>query len=322
MFLHKKALYNQILFRLIDPRQHGILLEEWQQRDLRAEPQEKLLATLQELGLGVDLKALKEKAVVIDTPEELADQWGKGMLPLDQDRLYLVLFELWRRLVPEKESLPMFCDELDHRIEVYRREGLTQEIQDSLSTLQLILEKNVDAGVSIANALPMVQSFCAHNLEHFLYIFLCERIEEGNVAYAKELLEGFHRFFSGTHFFDFLTCRIAIEENPEEGYRKLEKLIHWLHKHPLIELQFEILGFLSKTGNHTLFTELANQTLPLIKHEEDFMILSSFCMQHFDYLDLPTLAKRVEELINKKHEHSFPELLTQLQSIILQKVHS
>ncbi len=60
-----------------------------------------------------------------------------------------------RRLIPEKQSLTIFCDELDHQIDLYDSNMLENmdALEDCLDNLQGLLNKNTDEGPNQKNCL-------------------------------------------------------------------------------------------------------------------------------------------------------------------------
>lgn len=330
MFLHKKALYNLIKFNLIKVPEQQVQLESWQKDNYRSYSLETLFSSLSKIGLSFDSQSFQKAGQHFDTPEAFSESLSKQLLSLDQDKAYLLIFELWRRLFPEKQSLTIFCDELDHQIIRYEdEEGQSfLEIQDGVVTLQDVIDKNVDEGVPVKDALPLLQGFCANNLEAFLYNYIFDRIEEENISYAKELIEGFSKYTKEPLFFKLLAIRVEISEDPEEGYEKLENLIDQLKEETQLELSLDMLAFLAKTGNHSLFTKLAIQIIPSLRTEEDFRDLVLLSVQHFTYVELDVLRVATENLLEKRSSIPLDQILSpsdsallELQSILNQKVH-
>ena len=108
--LHTKALYNLIRFNVQEDG--SIPHEPWAVEDLRPLPEETLFSRLGKLGIALDRARFVQFSEGCDTPEDLTD------LLLDDaadekmhDPIYLLLFELWRRFLPERPSLSIFCDE-------------------------------------------------------------------------------------------------------------------------------------------------------------------------------------------------------------------
>ena len=182
--LQTKALYN--LLRLNADEDSTIEAEKWALEDLRLLSPEKLFARLETLGVKLDKGTFSQFAENCDTPEDLTDLLLPDQGEDTYDQFYLCIFELWRQLVPEKQSLSIFCDELDNRIYQYDQGILDNDeiIQDSLANLMEILDENADLGVEPKEIFNSLTEYCAHDLEGFLYDYICEQIDAGYFLYA------------------------------------------------------------------------------------------------------------------------------------------
>lgn len=293
MQLQTKALYNLIRLNTLDD-QH-LECEPWQKEDLRTFSDEQLFSKLKLLGLSIDVDNFHRFSDVCDTPEELTE-----CLVTDSendvlhDQLYLIIFELWRRFYHEKQSLSIFCDELDHRIFLYDKKELENDelIQDALASLEEILDENVDEGEDPKKVFENFCQYCAHDIPDFLYDYIFQQIESENELYAKELLEGFYPYVKDGTWFDFLQIML----NPE-NLTELDALISHLKKEPNLDLQFQILDFLSGNQAPSLFIKLIKQTLPLIKTEQDYQDLLKLTLEYYSRLDEEDKEKKVAKLL-------------------------
>src|SRR5690606_18870981 len=134
-------------------------------------------------GIQIDRQSFFHFADSCDTPEELTDL----LLPdaaaeKQRDSVYLILFKLWRRLVPKKQSLSVFCEELDHQIFLYDMGELSSDepIQDALANLLEILDENADSGVDPQEVLQAITEYCAHDLESFILDYISDLLDSGN----------------------------------------------------------------------------------------------------------------------------------------------
>src|SRR5689334_10234204 len=153
MKFQDKALYNLLRMNwLEDPR---LEVKPWQVEDYRKFTTEELFAKLQALGLNLSQKNFSAYAEDCDSPEDLAEcLWIRDEDMEGYDKSYLLIFELWRRLFTDKQSLSIFCDELDYRIEKQNAE----KIQESLTELEDILDENADQGENPQKVFKMVSS--------------------------------------------------------------------------------------------------------------------------------------------------------------------
>src|SRR3990167_219398 len=207
--LQTKALYN--LIRLNAAEDPSVKAEAWALEDLRAVALEDLFLRLQRAGIQVDKTVFLQFADNCDTPEELTDLLLADEAQDDRyDAHYLLVFELWRRLLPEKQSLSIFCDELDHRIALYDQENLESDelVQDALANLQEVLDENADSGAGPADVFDVICDYCAHDLENFIYDYISDLLDGGNELYASELIEGFASYIADPVWFAFLRARL------------------------------------------------------------------------------------------------------------------
>ena len=191
MNLNGRALFNLLRGTWLENPQ--VAVQGWQVEDYRSFSVEELLGRLEDLGVLLTEEIFKQYADKCDSPEELADcLYLEENQPEQRDQIYLAVFELWRRLMPEKPTLSIFCDEIDRLIELYDRgESEEEMLQAALVTLEDILDRAVDDGGDSKEAFEILSSFCAHNLSQFLHDYIKDQLEADNTLYASELLEGF-----------------------------------------------------------------------------------------------------------------------------------
>ena len=257
MQLHTKALYN--LLRMNYKEDPSISCEGWQVEDFALLRSEDLFQRLLELGIELNLQRFRLYADSAETPEDLSEYVvTKFQAQKAADYVYLVLFELWKRYLPEKQSLSVFCDELDRRISRYDLGDFTSDefIQDSLANLEEILDENSDIGADPSLVFESLSKYCAHDIECFLYDYIYEQIESGNDAYASELLEGFYAYMTDLKWFDFLRACLVSNQDVPEANEIISHVVLELEKEPSLVLQMEILRFMTKTGDRELFVLL------------------------------------------------------------------
>ncbi|MCB1180568.1 MAG: hypothetical protein KDK55_00915 [Chlamydiia bacterium] len=306
MELQKKAAYNLLLMNLpivLKEEAEGTpyTFESWQKEDFRTFPEERLFEELAELGFSLNPKMFEEISEKYDTPEDLFKDLTKGWKDgVKKDHAYLLFFELWRRFVPEKQSLSIICDELENLICLYNRgdSTISEALQDQLATVQSILEENVDAGVDPKTVFLELQSYLANDLENFIYHAILDQIENENGNYALELLEGFDPFVEDTHWFAYLRGRALALKDPEEGFALLEKLIE--EKHLSVQLNLEMLLFLAEESHHLLFLELAKKTLPMLELEEDLIDYMMALLAFYGEMGRKEPQKKLQALIEKR----------------------
>jgi hypothetical protein len=296
MQLEKKALYN--LLRLnwrVDP---SLEVEAWQVANLRDASMEKIFEELGELGIAMDEATFGAYADECDTPEELADLLTEEETDIRrEDHIYLLLFELWRRLAPEKQSLSIFCDELDHLIDRYDREEEVPELEDALVYLQDILADNVDEGVDVKEVAARLGTFLASDLEDFLHDYISEQIDEGHMDYASDLLEEFAPFMTDERWADLLQMRIWSATEPGQAHQALENLLSYLKDEPDLDLLLEIAHHAIHVGDDTLFKHLIEVTVPLLEVESDLVALLERCATYCESTGACDLSEEIEQML-------------------------
>lgn len=298
--LETKALYNSLRMNWLN--HPNLPVETWQVEDYRSLPLDVLLQRLEPFYIHLDQTSFIAFAQNSDTPEELtiALMRDDETDPISYDKIYLLVFELWRRLVPEKLCLTIFCDELDHQIELYDLNSLEnmEKLQDALATLQNILDENVDAGGSPNKVFTTLSANCANNIENFLYDFISDRLEEENYSYARDLLEGFVAYIEDSKWFDLLKIHLQLVFGDDFALPQLKKLASKAKAENDLFFDLELLALLAKVGDRDLFLTISKQVLPLIEIEEDFQDLLIVGADFCSFIDNETIENSIQELID------------------------
>lgn len=295
MILQTKALYN--LLRLNAAEDPSVEAEPWALEDLRPVSLEELFLRLDRHGISLDRYRFLQFAKECDTPEELTDV----LLPDEtqeevKDPCYLLIFELWRKVLPEKQSLSIFCDELDHRISLYDLGDLTSDepIQDVLANLLEVLDENADAGADPEEVFRAISEYCAHDLEVFLYDYISDLLDSGNALYASELIEDFSPYMGELLGFDFLRIRLIARTDISEANVAMHRLLQQDLDKPLL---LEIIQFLSANGEHDLFKQAIKKVLPLCTSQEELTEVISWIADFYRRLDEDEKEKAVQRLL-------------------------
>jgi DNA-directed RNA polymerase subunit F len=300
-----KALYNSL-------REHwkqdpSIDVEEWQISDYRSMTTEELFEHLQELGYRLDREAFLAYAEECETPEELTENLFEEEEPPEDDedgdlvdQLFLVIFELWRRILPENRTLSILCDEIDHVISAYDEETLDQGsvIEDLLANLIEIVEAHNEEGTEAPEVFQQIARGCANDLEGFLYEYIAELEDEGNISYASELTEAFSRWVSDVKWFDFLHARAVASQDPEAARTLIEELLS-LEEDDFV-FYLEMLTFLVQEGDEKIFVEGLQRTLSLTEVEEDFAEILDVSKDYFLYLDREVEEEKIAAIMSRR----------------------
>lgn len=301
MQLHTKALYNLLRYNCLeDP---SIYCEKWQVEDLRLVDTEELFQRLRDFGIALDKRHFILYGMDCDDPEELSECLiVDKKSTVKQDQIYLVIFELWRRLLPENPSLSIFCDELDYRIYLYDKDKFDSNelIEDAVANFLDILDENIDEGKDPKEVFISISKYCAHDLESFLYDYIADRIDEGNDTYATDLLENFYQFLTNWRWFDFLRVRIVAKTDLVIANDIIKKIIADEKERPDIDLSLEILKFMVQEGYPELFVELARLTLHNISVEVDFIELLETISEFYKRLDEDEKDKAIQKIKSKR----------------------
>lgn len=316
--IEKRALYNLLRMNwLNDPR---IDVEPWQVEDYRSAPIDTLFDRLRQLGFHFERTSFIAHADACDAPEELAESLFQDDITdaKEQDQIYLIIFELWRRLVPEKPCLSIFCDELDHQIHLFDRGEITQpeHIQDIIAELQVVLNEHVDKGIKPIDAFDAVTSCCANDIATFLYDFIAEQIDTNNDLYASDLLEAFTPYIKDKKWFTFLKARLLFLSDPISANLMIKELVHKHSKNPDLEFNLEILSSMVQYGQKSIFNQLLKDTIPLLKTEEDLQDLLSIYSDFAHYQDDEEIEKALQESLKNRSQNNSEAFINQNDVII------
>lgn len=311
--LERRALYNLVRMNwLNDP---GLPVEPWQVKDYRSLSTLTIFENLRKKGVDLDEDRFVAYTDSEESPEELADFLieRENLEPEEQDQIYLLIFELWRRLVPEKLCITIFCDEFDHQIYLYdkRDPSAGESIQDVVANLQMILEENLDDGAQPTEIFSSIGAACANNLEGFLYDFIAEQIDSNNIPYAFELYEGFKIYFKGNKWFDLLRVRLSEESDPDLANEKLKKLVLKASKEQDLQFNFEIFEFLVQGGEKGDFNRMVRKTVPLLETEEELQDLLTICTDYYRCLDEDQKELAVQSILDQRAPNSLDDSIDQ-----------
>ncbi|GAB4231485.1 MAG: hypothetical protein Tsb0021_09910 [Chlamydiales bacterium] len=309
MTMNRRTLFNAIrMNKEYDP---SIRAKEWQLWDYRAFSLDKLFSMLAEVSLFLDRDSFIAYAEHFDTPEELTEAFVEESETDSEteEKIYPLLFELWRRIVPEKRCLSLFCDELDTQIHAYDTGKLQhpEPLEDVLANFAQLLEENADMGEEPQELFAIISEGCANDIESFLYDFISECIDQQNEAYASELIDNFRDYVSAPQWFDILQARIIGTSNPEEADKMLRQLVKKASNENDIDFSFELLSLLVQEGDERLFIETAKNTIPLLEIEEDLLEILALTADYYRCLDNDYKEEAVNHIIEQRNSPSLAE---------------
>lgn len=309
--IERRALYN--LLRMNWLNNPGLSVEPWQIEDYRSLSMTELFSRLDAFHISLDRTSFIAHADECDSPEELTFHLiGDQSCTIEiEDEIYLLVFELWRRLMVEKPSLSIICNDMDYYIYLYDSGKLdpSLELQGALSRFAVVLRENVDQGISAQEVMKLIATHCANDVEIFLYDYISDQIDEGNEIYAQELFDEFSPYLSNNKWFKLLELRLS---NPIDG--KIAKKVaatiieDYLPENDL-EFNLEFLSIMILVGDSTLFSLILRQTFPLLRIEENFQDLLSIVADYYRRTDKETEESCVQSLLNKRKSIPLDKML-------------
>lgn len=301
--LYPKAYFNWI--RLKWENNPSVPVEPWQVEDYRELSIDTLFDRLSALGLALTEENFLMMAENYQSPEELTHYlWSKKE---NEFPIYLILFELWRRLLPEKESLSTFCDELDNRIRLYLKDPSHDHgLSNALDRLQEILEESTDLGEGFRAIFTTLSRHVAHDLEGFLFDYISDQIDARHDVEAAEWLKIFHPYVADVISFEFLNARLLILIDAHEGNLAFKKL---LNQNLDLDLLLEIAAFLIHHGDPHLFQKAAHLCVNKIQTEEDFQELLAIVADYCHFVEKETAEEQIQSVFSKRMEQNTKALL-------------
>ena len=305
MHLKGKALFNLLRIGWIEDRNSEV--KKWQVEDLRELDIAELFSRLKKLGLILNEESFYLYAENCASPEELVNYiWIETEDLEGHDQTYLLLFELWRRLLPDKLCLSIFCDELDQLIDIYDKGELENEasLQNALSILEDILDNSYDEGNEAKKVFSEVASYCAHDLERFIFDYISDQMDEKDETYASELIDAFYDYVSDHRRFDLLRAQFLALFDLKESNIIYGRILEELREKPNLELVFLVAESLIHHGDVRLFMQSIKQALPLLKKEEEFQNLLTMIAEYYRCLDRDEEEKIIKGLLDARSSHS------------------
>lgn len=302
MELKGKALFNLLRISLLEEKKPEEI-QAWQIEDLRKLTIEELFSRLKRMSLILDEPSFYLYAENCETPEELADLFcGDEESQEKRDQVYLPVFELWRRLIKDKFCLSIFCDELDHWIELYDRGEVKNEepLQKVLSLLEDILDEAFDEGVDAKQILKEVAGYCAHDLEQFLIDYITDQIVKRRATYASELIDAFSDYSSDPTQFKLLRASMIALSDLETANRLYAQLLEELYESPDLEMALRLAEQLIHHGHLQLFWKAAKCALSLVKTEEELQILLVMIAEYYRCRDKEEDERQIQALLDSR----------------------
>lgn len=298
--IERRALYN--LLRMNWLNEPTLSVEPWQVEDYRSLTLAHLFQRLTNFNIYLDRASLIAYAEECDSPEELTDhlQGDRKLSKSQEDEMFLILFELWRRLMIEKPSLSIICNELDHQIFLYDQQQLENPLalQDAIAQFLQILTENVDQGISSEEVLKLISNYCANDVETFLYDFISEQIDEGNETYAHELLEEFNPYLLNNKWIKLLHLRLC--EYSKFIQKIVEDIVEEYFLEDDLDYYLELLSILIEKNNDHFFRMTLKKIFPLLQREEEFQDLLAIVIDFFQRTEKLQSEITLKEILERR----------------------
>lgn len=270
MQFHGRGFYNTLMFSSSNQA------EKWQIEDYTKLSLSTLFNRLAKLNIPLDDKQFASYLQNSESPEDLTDiLCEKEEGSSEHEQTYLIIFELWRRLATEKETLSIFCDRLDHLIHDYDEgKPVAEELIKALNDVLKIFENHTAAGLSQKETYELFSSYLAQDLETFIYDFLCDLLEAGESTLTFELLFGFHEFLHDKTALDLLKSILNLLENPEDTETLFFNMIDGVFEKKRYNLILDAIYFVHDAGLLKIAKEITLRLLDVSKGDERTEILS------------------------------------------------
>jgi hypothetical protein len=204
-----RAYYN--LLWLENLRGNNIPAHHWERINYRTICLESLFSMLKNLNQYLDKDSFLKISSETDSPEEFIERLDI----LDKElkrRCYLIVFELWRRLVKEKKSVSIICDELDKVVADYENKKDDTKLLDILMVVAEVLERNNIYQLKKEEIFERLSFFIAHDLENVIYTYIDKKIDDGFFEKPLSLLDLFTPYVKEKQPFNFLRLKVFLKK--------------------------------------------------------------------------------------------------------------
>jgi len=296
----RRALYS--LLRLNWLHDPSMSAEQWQIEDYSVIPTSTLFNRLTLFQIQLDAQAFHAYAEECDSPEDFADFLtdDRDYLPDQEDQIYLIVFELWLRLLPERVTLSTLCHQIDKEITLFNQGDFynARNLQDLISQLIQLLKNSMDEGIPPAKLLSSVSQYFANDFSSFLYDYISDQIDNEMLAYANDLVEDFAPFLKNDRWFELIKLRI----NNQSPQKRIAQIFESNLISDDLEFNLELLSLLVKFGDPASFKKALKATIPLMRREEDFQDLIQIGMDFYHRLDQELQEAELLNLLNQRKE--------------------
>ena len=281
--LETKALYNSL--RMLGTGMNFSAEDSWKVEEFRQFELNALFDGLRVMGIVLNKPLFYQWSAHCETPEELLDflflEEGLEEQSLEdemKDHLYLLLFELWRRLIPEKRSLSLVADEIDHVIFAFDsgKEVRDEEIENAIEEWVRLLNRLQDEGHSAKEALQAMEPYFAHNVPEFIVDFLLDVTDRGDNERFLPLFEKTRIFLTSLPLWvKVIDLKFCLRDDLTLLNKKLGELVaHVLTTQGVeSEIIFCLCDIALELDRGELFIRLLERVLPDLQEREEIDIV-------------------------------------------------
>ncbi|MBM3195569.1 MAG: hypothetical protein FJZ62_02325 [Chlamydiae bacterium] len=273
--------------------------EKWMVEDLSAVSDKNLLKRLEDLKVPVSSANLKKYLEEIETPEDFLEAVTlETDGPEKVENVYLILFELFKRHAPKKESLSIFADGLDFLIQKYEVTSGKNwvEIVPYLKQLVHILRENLSGVKNPSEVLEKLSRHFAYDLEGFIYDFIADLIDSSQEVLAEEFIELFFDYLTKPYWFTLL--EYYLKGADEERLENLSDLVMEIKD---FEFSLEVLHVLKEEESDRFFP-LLSHTVDFSKDEADFVELLTVAQEFFEEKDRLREMMEIKKILDSRSQ--------------------
>ena len=286
-----KSYYNELRYDWEDGEIADDAVEGWEVLNYREISDEELLEMLSNEGIDSNPAYLEELIADCESPEEatellIAERNGSLEIP---DRLYLIVFELWRRLFPERVTMSILCDNLDYMAEGQHTLNLMSLFNASTSedTIDLFIEalEGSDLSkISPQERWDLIQSNCACDLESVISDYLLETVE-ADPELISEQYKALKPYLTESIELELVEALLIDPLNSEEKIKRLNyvgMLFLAKKEEDVLYLGTLLLTYMNEYELPELFKKIALHILSAVKTPEELYPIIENCEDYFE----------------------------------------
>ncbi|MFZ4773301.1 MAG: hypothetical protein ACOYK9_04850 [Chlamydiia bacterium] len=271
--------------------------ETWMVEDLSLCSDKDIFGRLLELKVPVSQETIAKYLEEIETPEDFLEATTlETDHPEKVEKIYLLLFELFKRFSSKGSCLSIFADQLDSSIQKYEATNGRnwQELLEFLKQFELILRENLNHAKNPVEVLEKISRYFAYDIEGFIYDFIADLIDREEEVQAEALIELFYEYITKPYWFQLL--EFYLKESTEELLENLSDLAQEVKD---IEFTLEILHILKEEGSER-FATLLSLAVDFAKEEAEFVELLIVAQEFFEERDRMREVSEIKKILDSR----------------------